>query len=246
MSDESLRPFFRYYGGKWRSVERGLYPHPLHERIVEPFAGSAGYALHYPSREVVLVERDPVIAGIWRWLITTTPAEVLDIPPVDDVADLPEGIPLGARDLIGFSMNAAVSSPRKTLSASARKLREQGRKFYGWTAELRQRVADQVPHINHWTIIEGDYTIAGPGYGRPSHTRRPATWFVDPPYEQMGSHYKYGSDCVSYGHLADWCRSLPGQPIVCEASGADWLPFRDIGTAKSGPRSLSAREAVWP
>jgi hypothetical protein len=68
-----LKPFFRYYGGKWRAVHRGLYPQPLHRTIVEPFAGSAGYALHYPHHDIVLVERDPCIAGIWRWLKSTTP-----------------------------------------------------------------------------------------------------------------------------------------------------------------------------
>jgi hypothetical protein len=233
-----LRPFFRYYGGKWRSVHAGMYPQPLHNTIIEPFAGSAGYALHYPHCEVHLIDRDPVIAGIWRWLVSATPEEVRSIPFVDAVDDLPEWVPLGARDLIGFSMNAATSSPRKTLSAGARKLREQGRKLYGWTHELRERVATQVPYIKHWRIHEGDYTIA--------HHGAEATWFVDPPYATAGKHYRYGSDYVSYGSLADWCRALKGQPIVCESPEADWLPFRALGQVKSGPRTQSTREAVWP
>jgi hypothetical protein len=242
-----LRPFWRYYGGKWRAVSRGLYPHPLHKRIVEPFAGAAGYALHYPHHEVVLVDRDPCIVGIWRWLISARPCDVLDIPLVDDVADLPEWVPLGARDLIGFSMNAATSSPRKTLSAGARKLREQGRTMYGWSAELRQRVADQVPHIKHWQIHEGDYTLSS-AFEEPNQIlmAEPSTWFIDPPYEDAGKHYKYGPDYINYGHLAEWCRERPGQPIVCESPDAGWLPFRALGVVKSGPRSTTTREAVWP
>lgn len=241
-----LRPFFRYYGAKWRAVHAGLYPQPQHKRIVEPFAGAAGYALHYPSHAVTLVDRDPVIVGIWRWLISTTPDHVRSIPLVDDVADLPESLPLGAKDLIGFSMNAATSSPRKTLSAGSRKLREAGRNFYGWTEAMRERVATQVPFIKHWQVHQADYTIVGPGWNQPVIESQPATWFVDPPYVGAGKHYKFGPDYVNYAHLGEWCRALPGQTIVCESPDATWLPFRSIGTVKSGPRSRQTREAVWP
>jgi hypothetical protein len=44
--------------------------------IIEPFAGSAGYATGYPDREVVLVERAPHIAALWRWLISASVDEV--------------------------------------------------------------------------------------------------------------------------------------------------------------------------
>jgi hypothetical protein len=234
-----LRPFFRYYGGKWRAVHAGLYPQPLHKQIMEPFAGAAGYALHYSHLQVDLVERNPIIAGIWQWLIDATPDEVRSIPLVDSTADLPGWVPLSARHLVGFSMNAATSSPRVSLSASARKLREQGRKFYGWTHEMRERVATQVPYIKHWTITQGNYTDIEPDHAG-------VTWFIDPPYEDAGRHYEYGSDGIDYDELATWCRSRLGQPIVCESPGAKWLPFRDIGAVKSGPRSGSSREAVWP
>lgn len=52
-----LRPFFRYYGAKWRAVHAGLYPEPQHRFICEPFAGAAGYALHYPHLAVELIDR---------------------------------------------------------------------------------------------------------------------------------------------------------------------------------------------
>lgn len=56
-----VKPFFSYFGGKWTLAPR--YPKPEHGTIVEPFAGSAGYAIRYPDREVILVERAPVIEG---------------------------------------------------------------------------------------------------------------------------------------------------------------------------------------
>ena len=37
--------------------------------MVEPFAGSAGYAVRYASAKVILSEVDPVIYGVWDYLI---------------------------------------------------------------------------------------------------------------------------------------------------------------------------------
>lgn len=50
-----LRPFFSYFGGKWRDTPR--LPAPKHPTIIEPFAGSAGYALRHYTRDVVLCGR---------------------------------------------------------------------------------------------------------------------------------------------------------------------------------------------
>jgi len=33
-----LKPFWQYYGGKWRAAPH--YPKPRHDTIVEPFAGA--------------------------------------------------------------------------------------------------------------------------------------------------------------------------------------------------------------
>lgn len=234
----ALQPFFRYYGAKWRAVHAQRYPQPLHDTIIEPFAGAASYAMHWPERRVILVERYAVVAQIWRWLIGASRHDVLQIPLVDDVDDLPYSTPLGARYLVGFAMNAATASPRRSISASALKLRSEGRRFYGWSEDMRMRVANQVEQIKHWQIIEGDYTAA---------PDVEATWFVDQPYAGPGgAHYVHGSSGINYEHLAAWCRARRGQPIVCEAQGATWLPFRPMPAAKAGPRSKSSREAVWP
>jgi hypothetical protein len=233
-----LRPFWRYFGAKWRAVSQGRYPQPLRDTIVEPFAGAAGYALHWPERNVILVERYHVVAEIWRWLIGASATEVRSVPLVDDVDDLPSTVAQGARWLVGFSMNAATTTPRKAISRSARLLRDSGgRKFYGWTDALRERVAMQVDRIRHWQIIEDDYTAA---------PDVEATWFVDPPYQTPGHSYPHGPASINYAKLADWCRARRGQPIVCEQPGAGWLPFRRMPPAKSGPRTQLAEEAVWP
>src|SRR5580765_4357242 len=95
---KSLRPFWRYYGSKWRAAPR--YPAPTHATIIEPFAGAAGYALRYPDRNVILVEKYACIAGIWRWLIGASRADVLAVPVVDSTGDLPDSVSQEARWLV--------------------------------------------------------------------------------------------------------------------------------------------------
>jgi hypothetical protein len=53
------------------------------------------------------------------------------------------------------------------------------------------------------------------------------------------------------GHaaLGDWCKTRPGQVIVCENDGATWLPFRhfrDIQSSTSaGHGKKISKEAIW-
>jgi hypothetical protein len=229
-----LRPFWRYYGAKWRIAPR--YPAPRHRTIVEPFAGAAGYSLRYPDREVILVEKYHVIAAIWRWLIAATPDEVRAIPCVDAVADLPEWVPAGARLLVGMRMNAAAVRPNARISAGLLARRALNRWCEGWTAKMRERAASQVSAIRHWRVIEGDYTAA---------PDVEATWFVDSPYSgRPGSHYTHGSRDLDYPALGRWCRARRGQTVVCEAAGADWLPFAPFGSVR-GMSGAPSREAIW-
>ena len=69
----SLRPFWAYYGGKWRAAPR--YPRPMHDTIIEPFAGAAGYSLRYPDRNVVLVEL--CVHGVDVCLVPVVPAALV-------------------------------------------------------------------------------------------------------------------------------------------------------------------------
>lgn len=228
-----LKPFWRYYGGKWRAAPR--YPAPRHPTIVEPFAGCAGYATRYHDRDVVLVERYDRIAAIWHYLIRVSAAEVRRIPSVEHVDDLPAWVPKPARDMVGFWMNAACVSPCRQLSAGRKRFAAKGLRFEGWTEHTRERIATQVEHIRHWRIIHDTYA---------NLPNMPATYFVDPPYNNRAGSYYVHSD-VDYGHLAAWCRSRAGQVIVCENEGADWLPFRAFATIKAGPARQISREVIW-
>ena len=228
-----LKPFFTYYGGKYRAAPK--YPEPVHGSIVEPFAGSAGYAMRYPDRQVTLVDADPVVAGVWDFLVRSGEQDILRLPllepgqSTDDLAVCQE-----ARWLIGFWLTKGGAVPNKTLSAWGREPRY-ARQF--WGPGIRNRVASQVERIKHWRVICGDFEDA---------PDIEATWFVDPPYQVMGKYYTKRN--VDYERLASWCRTRKGQTIVCENEGATWLPFEPFLVTKANESKTGgkrSREAIW-
>ncbi len=228
-----LRPFFGYYGGKWRDTPR-LYPDPVHDVVIEPFAGSAGYSVRHYQRQVVLYEKDPVVAAVWRFLIDATPEEIRAIPflePGQTVDDLDVEQP--ARWLVGFWLNRGVARPRKRPSSWMRSGKYDN-SF--WGERVRETIATQVDLIKHWEIHPGSYEEC--------QHEGPATWFVDPPYAGAGKHYKFGPKQISYAQLGLWCRERTGQVIVCENNGAKWLPFRELEETKTTRRRRS-QEVYW-
>lgn len=234
MTTPAMRPFWGYYGSKYRIAPR--YPAPRFGHIVEPFAGSAGYALRYPDLDVTLVDAYPVVAGIWRYLIGVSSAEVLRIPLVDSTDDLPAWVPQEARWLVGMTLNGGGADPKKTLSSGRRALRDAGRLTQGWSEKQRADTAHQVGRIRHWKILEGGYEAAPDVI---------ADWFVDPPYNNKAGSY-YRRKVADYVLLGEWCRARRGQVMVCENVGADWLPFVPFMDAKAGPGGSGvSREAIW-
>lgn len=236
LSDEtiSIRPFFSYYGGKWRTALK-YYPRPEYDTIVEPFAGSAGYALRYSNLNVILCEIDPIIAEVWRYLIRVRPKEIRSIPdllPDETVDDL--RICQEAKWLVGFWLNRGANGPRKSPS---RWMRDGVRPGSFWGNRVRETLASQVNHIRHWKVFNCDYDR----FPKP----RQATWFVDPPYEQAGQYYKYGSNLLDYNALSVWCKKRRGQVIVCENAGANWLPFFKLGKAKTTRAGQYSKEVFW-
>jgi hypothetical protein len=224
----SVGPFWRYYGGKWRAAPR--YPAPECDTIIEPFAGAAGYACRYPSRRVILIDKSPIIAGIWRFLIGSTPADILalpDIPHGGTVDDLP--ICQEARWLAGFWCNGGTVAPCKSPSKWARR-GDAASNWAGWGQKARSRIARDVSRIHHWQVIEGDYREA---------PDIEATWMVDPPYQtKAGSYYPEQPD--SHAALGEWCKARRGQVIACDQVGADWLPWTGRLAIKSTGNSGTA------
>lgn len=239
----SLQIFFSYFGGKWRAAPH--YPRPLYNHIVEPFAGAAGYALRYHQKQVTLLDLDPIICGVWDYLINVSADEVrrlsVDFKHVDEI-----DAPTEARHLVGFWLNKGTSHPCKTPGFWMRKACSGGYTTGGsapsnwWGPEVRERIASQVDYIRHWRIHCA-------GYERADDVE--ATWFVDPPYQEAGQKYRF--HLTDYTELAAWCRGRQGQVMVCENEGANWLPFRTFKSIKAsaGKQKTSkghrSAEVLW-
>lgn len=225
-------PFWRYYGGKFRAASK--YPAPIHDTIIEPFAGAAGYACRYPDRNVILIEKNPVVAATWRYLIGVSAEEILaipDIPAGGSVDDL--NVCQEARWLAGWWCNDATVQPSKQPSAWARTKAETGG-VAGWTTPTKARIIKNLPKIRHWQIIEG------------THLDAPdikATWFVDPPYQTPAGRF-YPNNEVDYPALGEWCLSRKGQVIVCEQAAADWLPWNRTLDIQATPGAKIGRDGV--
>jgi site-specific DNA-adenine methylase len=224
---------FYYYGGK-RSLAR-FYDAPAFPVIVEPFAGSAAYSLfHLASVELVLlVEKDPRVAEVWRRLLSMTPKDVLAMP-------IPE---VGEQTSDFLFMTVATSNGvavSKRMTVTPRMPREIRRQM--------EQIARVLPMVKAKVrLIEGDYRDA---------PNIEATWFIDPPYQPtrvggasnpQGMGYARGCSAAELDfedRLGEWVVTRRGQVIVCEQEGADWLPFRPLArrTDSIGKRRA---EVVW-
>lgn len=224
-----LRQFFSFFGSKVSLAKH--YPAPEFDTIVEPFAGSAGYSCLYPEHEIHLNDIDPVIVGVWQFLIRATARDILSLPlnPLD-VAKLSKA----ERDFIGFWWRRCGAVPSgKPVPWMLTGLYETS----FWSEKTRARVAAQVERINHWKCTQADYRDLG-------HTA--ATWFVDPPYEAQGKRYAHFA--VDYAHLSKWIDALSGQRIVCEDAAATWKQFRPLyenRTVKYKKLKRTIIEGVW-
>jgi hypothetical protein len=204
-----LKQFFSFFGSK--SALSRYYPPPIHQTIIEPFAGSAGYACRYPDRDVVLVDADPVIVSVWRYLIEATRSDILALPL--DIADV-GSLSVAERSFIGFWWRRCGARP--SLKPVPWCLSQKYQTSF-WGERVRRRVAEQVHAIKHWRVTHGDYRLA------PDLV---ATWFVDPPYQFQGR--RYTTPPIDYAALAPWVRDRRGQVIACEDARATWLPFEAL------------------
>ena len=210
---------FSYYGSKSKVID--LYPAPRYDKIIEPFAGSARYALKWFDRDVTLIEKWDVIVKVWRYLQAASPADIMALPEPAYKASLETyNLSEGERLLMGFLVARGIAHPQKIVQ-----------KFSDIHA-AKIDIAAQLFKIKHWHIIHGTYEQAGDD---------PATWFIDPPYQVGGEHYHEGA--VDFARLGEWCQSRRGQVIVCENTKADWLPFWPIG--KMGGAYSATTEAMW-
>lgn len=232
---------FRYFGGK-KALARH-YPAPAHRRIIEPFAGSAGYSLWHatPDHEVILIEKDARVVALWNRLKRMSLDELTSI----------ECPPLGSRCSEPL-INLTAASENTMRSRRFHDAQVTGRMVEKWPGS-RAYIARKLDLIRSWKVLEGNYDRLIPiGLGR-----EVATWFIDPPYAprsgQAGGSRGDGyarhcnSRTIDYQELARWCQTRRGQTIVCEQMGASWLPFEPFRRARttSSYTTITATESIW-
>ncbi len=220
-----------YYGSKCKIVN--LYPHPEYDTIVEPFAGAAWYSVTHRERKVFLNEKYGVIYGIWKWLVNTANAELIesnsDFCVGQDIRSL--NLTKEHADLVGFCINRGSAAPRNVVQRWSCQVKSRP-DWASTTAYQLKRIAHLLDEIRHWKIHFGDYR---------NLLNIEATWFIDPPYQFGGEHYCVNE--IDYSELAAWCRGRRGQVIVCENNLADWLPFKKL-TGVTGQRKKTV-EVIW-
>ena len=219
-----LRPFFSYYGSKWSIIKK--YPHPIEDTIIEPFAGSASYALAYPNKKIILNDIDKNVFRIWKYLIRVSEKEILSLPdmsPDMSIHDLKE-VCEEARILIGYWLGRGRARPCTKPGTWMKKEDYKSQVLY-WGLGAKKRISSQLQFIRHWKITNSSYC-------RLENKR--ATYFIDPPYYKGGKHYTHHK--INYHKLSLWCQTRAGQAIVCENQHGNWLQFKALtqlqGTTK--------------
>ena len=229
-----IHPLFKWFGSKWQSAR--YYPIPIHDTIWEPFAGGAGYSLNFCDKNVYLLESNPRLISLWRWII--------DVASTTDVMSIPVDVPIGT-DIrsLGLTDGQALllkNWQRTNNVGECWTISPWGNLPGQWTRNTRDRVSREIHAVKHWKVGEIPTGIA--------------TWFVDPPYQR---NYDYGSPTIDYVALGELCRrshSVGNQVIVCEALGKkgerpDWLPFhenhRSVTSRRKSTQSHHSREFIW-
>ncbi len=212
---------FYYYGMKRSYIDK--YPPPKHKYIIEPFAGSATYAMKYWNHKVILCEKDERLYKVWNYLINkATKKRILSLPilKITDNLNDPKFNKLTQDEkyLIGYNIQySSIPSHKPSFGG-----------FNKWHEMSRQKLADNLYKVRHWEIHNRSYE---------EFSNYKATWFIDPPYQgKGGKQYKHSNKDIDYKHLAKWCRSRKGQVIVCENEESDWLPFKPLITKTQAGR----------
>lgn len=215
---------FSYYGSKSKLVH--LYPKPVHDTIIEPFAGSARYALEYWERDVILIDKYDVLVRIWQYLQSCSVKDIAQLP------NLQAGTKIVRANfdcieqawLMGFLLKRGSIRPDLTVSTWGEVEIPRGKK----------RIIDNLHKIKHWKILHGDYSIV---------PNQVATWFIDSPYEAAGVKYVCSSKKIDFSLLGTWCIERLGQTIVCESAGAEWLPFMPM--KRMNGLKYSTVDSIW-
>ena len=132
---------FNYYGSKSKIIH--LYPTPKFDKIIEPFAGSARYSLKYWQKDILLIDKYPVIVDVWNYLKNASEKDILGLPKLQKGEDLRNyNLSNIERNFLGFLVCGGVESPRYKVAS-----------FDGVNVPKDlKKIASQLFKIRHWNI----------------------------------------------------------------------------------------------
>ena len=212
-----------YYGSKSKIIN--LYPPPKYGKIIEPFAGSARYALKWFDRDILLVDKYDKIIKLWVWLQQCTKKDILSLPQLDVGENIDDfNISNDEKRLMNFLVQMGTSGSGKTVSN------------YGKKSMKKQlsNISSNLWKIKHWKFKIDCYT---------NIDNDAATWYIDPPYQYGGHSYKYSNKDINYLSLSSWCKERNGQVIVCENTKANWMDFKPMKEMQG--TIFITTEAIW-
>jgi site-specific DNA-adenine methylase len=226
------RPLVKFFGSKWTLAPH--YPPPIHDTIIEPFAGGAGYSCRYPEKNVILCELNPDVANCWTWLISASVDEIMSLP-----VDVPIGTDIRTLDISGGAKEL-IRRWQRVGANTCWTISKWNNKPGQWSESVKLAIIESLPRIRHWQVICGSYE---------SLPDVEATWFIDPVYQHVKGYGKE-FERIDYSHLGLWCQSRKGQVVVCEQDGADWLPFdsfKELTCCRNRGKSNThkSKEVVW-
>lgn len=249
-----FRSAYSYYGSKSRIIHHYPPPDLQYPLIIEPFAGAGAYCMRWagltkhigmtwPIGQCWLNDLDPKTYAIWKFLTNPHATYCVD-------GYVPQTIRAGQKvsELLPSSVVEEYPGLLYLLQAEAnqgtqgaRGVHDQVTKFgeITWPRLKNKLLIWVLPTVKDFKITNLDYR---------SIPNQPATWFIDPPYNnEAGRRYRTGVG-IDYDELAVWCKSRQGQVIVAENAGAKWLPFEEL-TARAGIKSRyqrsTAHEMLW-
>ena len=222
-----------YYGSKNKIAK--LYPLPKHGLIIEPFSGAAWYSVLHRHKNVLLNEKNEIIHNIWNWLINEATSDLImeykDFFVGQDISQI--ALDKAHKDLIGFCINRGSIAPKNIVQKWSCQVASKPN-WASTTAYSLKRVANLLPEIKHWKTQLDDYK---------NIPNIEATWFIDPPYQRGGEHYKHSKKNIDFTKLGEWSKERLGQIIVCENDGADWMPFIPLKEYWGGMKRST--EVIW-
>jgi hypothetical protein len=215
---------FYYFGRKGRPASS--YEPPEYDLVIEPFAGSMAYSLHWRPGFAIGCEANGFVVRLWRRLahMSVSQIKTMQLPPIGTYTT----------DLYWMLTSSS------TTALKAKGLTMTEFMYKRALAQQRMTVREQNYAENNVLYYHGDYQEA-PDVA--------ATWFIDPPYSGVNGGYHPEYSTVDYEELALWCLNRKGQLIVCEGNDGWWLPFKPLRSfrgvrASKGVERKNA-EFVW-